>query len=106
VWAPALAAIGFPFFPARTDRNRQRIRSYTTGAAALVLAWGVLMWYGFRDQSGTFACEATRQWPPAVGSSYHLGVDGISMPLMLLSTFLFVFAVLSSGRVRENTKEY
>jgi len=67
---------------------------------------GVLMWYGFRDQSGTFAFEETRQWLPAVGSSYHLGVDGISMPLMLLSAFLFVFAVLSSGRVRENTKEY
>jgi len=106
VWVPALAAIGLLFFPARTDLQRQRIRSYTTGAAALVLALGVLMWYGFRDQSGTFAFEETRQWLPAVGSSYHLGVDGISMPLMLLSAFLFVFAVLSSGRVRENTKEY
>ena len=55
VWVPALAAIGLLFFPARTDLQRQRIRSYTTGAAALVLALGVLMWYGFRDQSGTFA---------------------------------------------------
>jgi NADH-quinone oxidoreductase subunit M len=106
VWIPALAAIGLMFFPARTELQRQRIRSYTTGATALVLALGVLMWYGFRDQSGTYAFEETRQWLPAAGSSYHLGVDGISMPLLLLSAFLFVFAILSSSHVREHTKEY
>jgi NADH-quinone oxidoreductase subunit M len=106
VWIPALAAIGLLFFPARTELQRQRIRSFTTAATALVLALGVLMWYGFRDQSGTYAFEETRQWLPAAGSSYHLGVDGISMPLMLLSAFLFVLAVLSSSHVREHTKEY
>ena len=106
VWIPALAAIGLLFFPARTDLQRERIRSFTTAATALVLALGVLMWYGFRDQSGTYAFEETRQWLPAVGSSYHLGVDGISMPLLLLSAFLFVFAVLSASRLREQTKEF
>ena len=106
VWIPALAAIGLLFFPARTDLQRDRIRSFTTAATALVLGLAVLMWYGFRDQTGTYAFEETRQWLPAVGSSYHLGVDGISMPLLLLSTFLFVFAVLASSRVREHAKEY
>jgi NADH-quinone oxidoreductase subunit M len=106
IWIPALAALGLLFFPARTDLQRDRIRSFTTAATALVLALGVLMWYGFRDQSGTYGFEETRQWLPALGSSYHLGVDGISMPLLLLSAFLFVFAVLSSSRVREHTKEY
>ena len=107
IWVPALAAIGLLFFPARTDLHRERIRSFTTAATALVLALGVLMWYGFRDQgSGAYAYEETRRWLPTVGSSYHLGVDGISMPLLLLSAILFVFAVLSSSRVREQTKEY
>jgi NADH-quinone oxidoreductase subunit M len=106
VWVPALAAIGLVFFPARTDAHRQRIRSFTTAATALVLALGVFMWYGFRDQSGIYAYEETRRWLPALGSSYHLGVDGISMPLLLVSAALFLFAVLSSSRVREQTKEY
>ena len=66
----------------------------------------MFIWYGFRDQSGAYAYEETRQWLPALGSSYHLGVDGISMPLLLLSAFLFLFAVLSSSRVREQSKEY
>jgi NADH-quinone oxidoreductase subunit M len=106
VWIPGLAAAALMFFPARTDVQRQRIRSFTTAATALVLVLGVFMWYGFRDQTGTFAYEETRSWLAAIGTSYHLGVDGISMPLLLMSTVLFVAAVLSSSRVREQTKEF
>jgi proton-translocating NADH-quinone oxidoreductase chain M len=106
VWVPALAAIALMFFPSRTEAHRERIRSFTISAAALVFALAVFMWYGFRDQSGTYAYEETRGWLHGIGSSYHLGVDGVSMPLLLLSTLLFVVAVLASSRVREQAKEY
>jgi NADH-quinone oxidoreductase subunit M len=106
VWVPALCALALLFFPSRTALQRERIRSFGIAATALVLAFAVFMWYGFRDQSGTYAYEETRTWLPAAGSSYHLGVDGVSMPLLLLSAFLFLFAVLASSRVREQQKEY
>ena len=106
VWVPSLAAIALMFFPSRTEAQRERIRSFTISAAALVLALAVFMWYGFRDQSGTYAYEETRGWLHGIGSSYHLGVDGVSMPLLLLSALLFVVAVLASSRVREQAKEY
>src|SRR2546426_1080245 len=98
VWVPALAALVLLFFPSRTEVHRQRIRSFAIGATALELAFAVFMWYGFRDQSGTYGYEETRSWLTAVGSSYHLGVDGVGMPLVLLSAFLFLFAVLASSR--------
>ena len=106
VWVPAIAAIALLFFPAQTEAHRNRIRSFTLAATFVVLGLGVLMWYGFRDQGGTFAYEETRGWLPGIGSSYHLGVDGVSMPLLLLSAFLFVFAALASSRVREQSKDY
>lgn len=106
IWVPAIAAFALLFFPARTDQQRNRIRTFVLAATSVVLGLGVIMWYGFRDQSGTFAYEETRQWLPSIGSSYHLGVDGISMPLLLLSAFLFVFAALASSRVREQSKDY
>ena len=106
VWVPALGAIGLLFFPARTDAHRDRIRSFVLAMTALVLGLGVVMWYGFRDQTGTFAYEETRGWLSSLGSTYHLGVDGVSMPLLLLSAFLFVFAALTSTRVREQTKAF
>src|SRR5205814_8907650 len=88
VWVPALAGIGVLFFPTRTDAHRERIRSFAIGASALVLGLAVVMWYGFRDQSGTFAYEETRPWLPGAGSSYHLGVDGVSMAIDRKSTRL------------------
>ena len=98
VWIPSLAAIALLFFPARTDLQRERIRSFAIAATALVSALGVVMWYGFRDQSGTFAYEETRGWLPAVGSTYHLGADGVGMPLLLLSAVLFLLRAVCASR--------
>jgi len=106
VWVPAIGAIALLFFPARSDAHRDRMRSFVLSMTAIVLGLGVLMWYGFSSQTGTYAFEETRDWLPALSSSYHLGVDGVSMPLLLLSSVLFVFAVLASTRVREHAKEY
>ena len=63
VWVPALSALALLFFPSRTELQRQRIRSFAIGVTALVLAFAVFMWYGFRDQSGTYAYEEARGWP-------------------------------------------
>ena len=106
VWIPAIGALALLFFPARTDANRDRIRTFALSIAAVVAGLAALMWYGFSGQTGTYAFEETRGWLPGLSSSYHLGVDGVSMPLLLLSTVLFVFALLASTRIREQTREY
>jgi proton-translocating NADH-quinone oxidoreductase chain M len=106
VWLPSIGATALLFFPARTEAHWARIRSFVQAVVAVVLGLGVLMWYGFRDQTGTYAYEETRGWLAGLNSSYHLGVDGVSMPMLLLSSVLFVFAVLASSRVREQTREY
>ena len=42
-----------------------------------------------------------------VGISYHLGVDGISMPFILLSTFLSPLAILASWKaITHRVREY
>ncbi len=46
-------------------------------------------------------------WIPSWGVSYHLGVDGISLLLVLLTTFLSAIAILSSfSAIKERVKEY
>jgi proton-translocating NADH-quinone oxidoreductase chain M len=106
VWIPAIGAMLLLFFPGRTDAQRDRMRSFALAVTAIVAFFGVVMWYGFREQTGSFGFEETRDWLPSLASSYHLGVDGISMPLLLLSSFLFVFAIVASNRPREQAKEY
>jgi NADH-quinone oxidoreductase subunit M len=106
VWIPAIAAIALLFFPQRTEQHRARIRSFALSMTALVVGLGVVMWYGYRDQAGTYAYEESRHWLPGFGASYHLGVDGISMPLLLLAGIVFLTAALASNRIREDLKVY
>jgi len=106
VWVPAIAALALLFFPTRTPAEKDRIRTVALAAAAFVTALDVVMWYGYRDQSGTYAYEESRSWLGSLGSSYHLGVDGVSMSLLLLAGVLFLAAVLVSNRIRDDVRGF
>jgi NADH-quinone oxidoreductase subunit M len=49
--------------------------------------------YGAADR---FQFEANETWISAIGANFHLGVDGISLPLLVLSTFVMVLAIIYS----------
>ena len=55
---------------------------------------------------GSWPQEEIRPWNPRLGTSYALGVDGISLPMVLLATLLSFVAILSSGHIRERAKWY
>jgi NADH-quinone oxidoreductase subunit M len=63
----------------------------------------------FTFQSGTAKMQFVEHipWMPDLGVSYHLGIDGISLFLVLLTTFLTPIAVLSSWTyITDKVKEY
>ena len=63
--------------------------------------------FGFDSTSSGYQFEENRAWLPAVGISYHLGVDGISMPFILLSTLLSPLAILASWKaITHRVREY
>ena len=43
---------------------------------------------------------------PAINANYHLGVDGLSLPLMILMTFLGFLVVLISWKIHLRPREY
>ena len=45
-------------------------------------------------------------WIPSLGISYHLGVDGLSLPLVFLTTLLFICAVSISMSIKTRVAEY
>jgi NADH-quinone oxidoreductase subunit M len=106
VWIPAIAAVAILFFPGRTDVEKDRIRTIGVAAASLVVALAVVMWYGFREQFSQFAYDENHPWIKSIGAAYHLGVDGVSMPLVLLAAILALVALLASWPVRERLKEF
>src|SRR2546430_16727344 len=58
-----------------------------------VLLGGIILAARFNWQRGSLQFDEHVPWLPTLGSSYHLAVDGLSLPLILL-TALLIFLVL------------
>ena len=54
------------------------------------------LWWAFDPAASSMQFEARHSWIPAWGVSYHVGIDGISLFMVLLTTFTMPLAVLSS----------
>ncbi|MFN2463799.1 MAG: NuoM family protein [Candidatus Dormibacteria bacterium] len=111
VWLPLLGALIILLLPSRKESDWGRIRNtaiaftfvpFFLALVGLVLTWGQLG-LGY---SGGFEYEESVKWIGAFGASYHVGVDGISLPLVFLSTLLFFVATLASLNQKTRVKEY
>ncbi len=56
--------------------------------------------------AGTMQFEEVVSWIPAINANYHLGVDGLSLPLVLLTTLLGFLVVLISWKIDLRVREY
>ena len=73
------------------------------------LAASSLLWWDYarRHAHKGLAYEEFHPWIPSVGIHYHLGVDGLSIPLIFLTCLLTVIALwYSTGVIKERVKEY
>ncbi|NLT35188.1 MAG: NADH-quinone oxidoreductase subunit M [Gaiellales bacterium] len=78
---------------------RKRPNAYKTTAlvtALVTLALAVYMMTQFQTGTAEFQFQEDYRWIDSFGITFHLGVDGISMLLILLTAFLSVIAILGS----------
>ncbi|MDF1500942.1 MAG: NADH-quinone oxidoreductase subunit M [Anaerolineales bacterium] len=86
-----------------------RVRSIRWVAfLASLVPLGLSLWLWFAFDPGMQGYQFVEQaiWYEAINSSYHLGVDGISVPMVLLTTLLTPLAILISWSVEQNVRTY
>lgn len=74
-------------------------------ASGLALLGSILMWVRGVGGGGFSQVEEV-EWIPSLGAAYRVGVDGISLPLVLLTTFLFFFSLVFSSHIAERARSY
>ena len=79
----------------RPDRD-PAVRAMALIASLLTFAATLYLWWRFDPLSADFQFIEQRAWLPQFGITYHLGVDGISLFLLVLTGFLTPLALLSS----------
>ncbi|MFR0355679.1 complex I subunit 4 family protein [Streptomyces sediminimaris] len=74
-------------------------------AAAADLALVLALWAGF-DAGGGMQYEQRTRWIPGAGVGYHVGVDGLSLPLVALTCLLFLAVAVYSLRETRRVRSY
>ncbi|MCR4265995.1 NADH-quinone oxidoreductase subunit M [Nitratireductor sp. ZSWI3] len=92
----------------REDGNgaRRNIRNVALLTTVFTFVLSLFIWVGFDATTPGFQMVEKRDWLDS-GISYHMGVDGISMLFVILTTFLMPLCILASWEaVDKRVKEY
>jgi len=103
LFVPALAAVVMLFLP--KDANRL-YRWFAFVTSLVPLALSLIVWIEFKSNQPGFQFQEQYVWYEAIGSSLHLGVDGLSLTMVLLTTLLTPLAILASFSINERVKAY
>ena len=101
---PLIASLPIPFIP---DKDGKTIRWYglfvgLTNLTLIVYAF----WEHYSLNATELQLSETYAWIPQLGLNWSVGVDGISMPLILLSGLITTLAILASWKVNHKPKLY
>ena len=103
IWAPLAGALIVLMLP---KENTKAIQAASFLAAGVSLAASIaLLWHFDRSATGMQFVEKW-SWIPSLNVSYFLGLDGLSYPLVLLTTFMSFIALIGSLGIEKRVKEY
>jgi NADH-quinone oxidoreductase subunit M len=95
IFLPLVGCLLLLFMRDDTPAGRQNIMIISLVTTVVTFAVSLFVWIGFDNSNPGFQMVENYSWL-ARGINYHLGVDGISMLFIVLSTFLMPFGVLTS----------
>ena len=101
VFLPLAAAVLLATVPA-TTAPRVFVGSWIA-VAAMDFALVIAAWVGY---GGGVGYEENLRWIPSVGVGYHVGLDGLSLPLIAMTALLFLACAIHSLRHTERVKSF
>ena len=103
VFLPIVSGMALLFFP---PERRDLIYRFALVISFICFALSVLVYFGFDIEGPRFQFIEKYDWLPALGLSYHIGVDGIATPLVLLTGIVIFTGVIISQRIDDRPREF
>ena len=104
LFTPLIGALILLLIP---SSKKTAIRVWANVSALAGFAVSLVMLAHFDKNAGGFQMVERADWIPSIGAKYFIGIDGISLLLVMLTTVIGVIAILSSwNAVEKNVKEY
>ncbi len=103
VFLPLAGSIFILFTP---KKNITLIKAIATVVTGLGLMLSILLLLKFNYASPSMQFEEILNWIPSINVNYHLGIDGLSVGLIFLTTLLSFLACIGSYGIDKRQKEY
>ncbi len=96
IWLPIIGGV---VVIASGDKAPDLTKWLSLVFALLTFLFSLPLWTGFDSTTAAMQFVERAAWIPTFDVYYHLGVDGISMPLILLTTFITIFVIIAGWEV-------
>jgi NADH-quinone oxidoreductase subunit M len=96
IWTPVVMAVVLGLFPNPRGRYDQLIRQVAFFTNLILLGLMFIGYNQFENFLPTMQYEEKVPWLPALGVSYHLGVDGPGLVMLMLAGLAGVISVIAS----------
>src|SRR6266568_4511574 len=104
LFTPLVGSVLLLFVP-RESGNAHRVLGNLFGMLGFIVSLPLVAW--FQVGKSGYQFQETASWIPSIGATYHLGIDGISFLLVMLTTLLGAISILSSwSAIQLRKKEY
>jgi NADH-quinone oxidoreductase subunit M len=112
IWLPAAGALLTLFTRSRESARWTALATTLVTFAASLILFGLFDWhkvggaYAYAEQGGVVQLVQRADWIKAFNVQYLLGMDGLSFPLVILSTFICALSCIASWKIDKMTKGY
>lgn len=104
IFSPLFAGMALLFVP-KEKTGLIKTASILTSLFTLIIS--LIVWRGFDTSNPSMQfVEGPTPWIKDIGVSFHLGIDGLSLPLIFLTTLLTFLSLIYSWIISERPKEY
>ncbi|GAB5469033.1 MAG: NADH-quinone oxidoreductase subunit M [Rhodospirillales bacterium] len=104
---PLVGALFILIIRGNEENAARNARAIALWTSAITFLLSLFLWFNFERGSADFQFVEELVWLPDLGLTYKMGVDGVSMPLVLLSTLLTPLCILASWEsIKHRVKEY
>jgi NADH-quinone oxidoreductase subunit M len=106
IFLPLAGAVLAAFLP-RGEAGQHRVLALVTSLVTFFVSLALWLGYDLAPAAPEFQFEVNASWIPSLGIGYHVGLDGVALLLVMLTTALSPIVILSAWKaVQERVKEF
>ncbi|CUV09899.1 NADH-ubiquinone oxidoreductase chain M [hydrothermal vent metagenome] len=103
IWLPIIGMVAIAFIPREKEDVIKITAAATTGLQFLLT---LVLWKNFDSGSGAMQFMERAEWIPSFNIAYILGVDGLSLPMAILTGLLCFLGIFVSWNINKAVKGY